>query len=139
MPHTLHSDGRGWSMSLSHIRLVWGLHWFGMFVVMHIPKNNLPTIHVSGLDKQVHFVCYGVLALLCAWSALRGSVVLTGRWYAKWLLVFALYAVVDELLQGLAVVNRTPDVSDWVADMAGVVVVFGVVGFMRSRSVSGRR
>lgn len=126
-------------MSLSHIRLLWGVHWLAMFVAMHIPKNRLPTIHVPGLDKKIHFICYAVLAVLCAWSAVRGGRALTGRWYVKWFLVFAIYAVVDELLQGLAVVNRTPDFSDWLADMAGVVVVFGVVGFLRTRSAAGGR
>jgi len=126
-------------MSPSRVRLVWGLYWVAMFVVMHIPKNKLPTVRVPGLDKTVHFICYGVLAVLCAWSAVRGGAALTGRWYGKWILVIAMYAVADEMLQGLAVVNRTPDLADWVADVAGVVVGFGVVGFMRARSPSGRR
>ena len=126
-------------MSRSRVRLVWGLYWVAMFAAMHIPKDTLPTIHVPGLDKKVHFICYGVLALLCAWSAVRGGAMLTGRWYAKWILVFAMYAVADELLQGLAFVNRTPDFGDWVADVAGVVVAFGVVGLFRARSAAGRR
>lgn len=124
-------------MSPSRTRQVWGLYWVAMFAVMHIPKNKLPTIHVPGLDKKVHFICYGVLAVLCAWSAARRGAALTGRWHAKWIFVFAMYAVADELLQGLAVVNRTPDLADWVADVAGLVVGFGVVGLFRTRSPAG--
>ena len=127
------------SMSAFRIRVLWGLYWLAMFVAMHIPKDKLPTIRVPGLDKEVHFISYGLLAVLCAWSAVRGGAALTARWHVKWFLVFAMYAVADELLQGLAVVNRTPDVADWVTDMVGVIVGFCVVGWLRTRSPSGRR
>lgn len=94
----------------------------GLFVIMHIPKPAGISLPIGQIDKVFHFGGYALLASLCALYARRSSPVLTRGWYVKWILILALYAAADEGLQPF--VNRTADVFDWVADVAGVLVAF---------------
>jgi VanZ family protein len=93
-------------------------YWLAIFVATHWPPRGA-TGPPAYNDKLAHFVAYGGLA---------GGLMLAAIWLGKrnWrvmLLVFsaaALYGVFDECTQTL--VGRTPDVKDWLADIAGAGV-----------------
>ena len=111
--------------SPSFVGFVWILHWVVLFVAMHTPRQHLPRIDVSGLDKVVHFLGYALLGLFGGAYARRAKVRQDGLWYGKWFLIYALYAATDELLQPF--VNRSADITDWMADISGVLVAFIVI------------
>ena len=94
---------------------------------MHTPKPQGISIHIGHIDKVLHFGGYALLAGLCAAYARRSGAHLTRRWYVKWMLILAAYAAADEYLQPF--VNRTADLLDWVADVAGVLAALAVVRF----------
>ncbi len=78
---------------------------------------------LSANDKVVHVVLYSVMGLLLAWGWV-GS----GRRHSH-LLVLAfgvVYAAVDEFHQ-MFVPYRIPSVADWVADLIGLLVGYGIV------------
>ena len=83
-----------------------------------------------GSDKAAHFAMYGVGGALAGWVARRrGSV--PGR---RSLAFVALVATVDELNQS-RLATRDADPWDWVADLAGALVLYIAVKlFRRNRS-----
>jgi VanZ family protein len=88
-----------------------------------------------GADKVAHFAMYGIL----------GALLLVGRSMARlrhriwWpLLVVALLGAADETRQRM-VPGRTPDVTDWMADVAGAgsgILVLATL--LKSRGRGGR-
>lgn len=96
-----------------------------IFVLTHIP---LPVdIHKS--DKLAHFAAYLVLGGLV-------SIGLGLRWRGQWFVPFiavaacAAYGALDEYTQQF--VNRSTDLVDWFADLAGATVGATLYyGFMR--------
>lgn len=111
----------------SLVRTLWIAYWVALFCLMHIPKDDLPDVHISNLDKVVHLTGYALLGLLCGGNAQRRSAMIDSGWYVKWACIFATYAAFDELTQPL--VNRTAGLDDWVADMLGIAVAFAVLRF----------
>ena len=102
-------------------RICWALtllYWLGLFIATHIPAPRLPYIPVA--DKTAHFVTYALLAI-----ALCLSFSLSGRTDHAALVLASLlaYAAIDELLQ--IPVNRSCEMADWYADVAGAAA--GVV------------
>ena len=73
-------------------------------------------------DKVAHLSLYAVLGGALAWG--RGR---SGRAIPHLLLLAlgALYGVTDEVHQGY-VPGRIPDPWDWVADVAGLVIGYGI-------------
>lgn len=91
------------------------------FAVMHVPLPETPPA-VSGLDKLVHFGAYAVLAVLLATWPMKteaddGPTRRSQAGLGLLAVLIALYAGIDELLQGP--VGRTPDLLDWFADICG--------------------
>jgi VanZ family protein len=93
-------------------------YWVALFVSTHVPLE--PQISVPGEDKTLHFVGYGVLALLFG-IAFPRSLRLA-------LIVLALYAAFDELTQPL--VGRHCDFHDWLADLGGIAIGLTLVAGM---------
>ena len=98
-------------------------------VILYIGgRSNVPTVDSTlPLDKAAHFVMYGILGAL----ATRGWVKTRNQAQAGvsvlWVLVLALgVGMLDELHQR-RVPGRSPDVKDWLADAAGVVVASTLV------------
>ncbi len=86
----------------------------------HIPQGVMPTRPgegVSGLDKLLHVVAYGVITFLFILS-LKSSTSLLSALF----LFFAISAIgiVDEATQSL--VNRTASANDWLADIVGIMM-----------------
>lgn len=90
--------------------------------------NNTPSVPSGlGLDKLAHFAMYGVLGLLLGRAWLRAR-----RPARGWLLAAAIVlGAGDESRQALNV-NRSADVADFAADVAGAVTGL-LVGARRGR------
>ncbi|MCJ7543756.1 MAG: VanZ family protein [Phycisphaerae bacterium] len=89
--------------------------WVIAAVATHIPEPELSGIHVS--DKTLHVVGYFGLASLF-WLSLAAYGSRARRRLLTVLMVLAVYGVVDETTQAL--VHRTPDVADWLANLVGI-------------------
>ncbi|MFG0294559.1 MAG: VanZ family protein [Maioricimonas sp. JB045] len=101
-----------------------------LFTVMHVPLPETPPV-IPGLDKLVHFGAYAVRAVLLATWPMQaegddGAARRSQAGLGLLAVLIALYAGIDELLQGP--VGRTPDLLDWFADIcgagAGLMTVF---------------
>ena len=124
------TDRKAW-LGPSLLRFAWITHWVLLFAAMHTPRQHLPQINVSGLDKVVHFLGYALLALFGGAYARRAGIRRDRFWFGKWFLIYAMYAAADELLQPF--VNRSADVADWIADVSGILAAFFVVYWDRKR------
>ena len=109
---------------------MWLAVWGTLFVIMHIPVEGSVPVPKGG-DKVIHLIAYFVLALAGGRSAMSRGIALTSRWLVTWLIVYAVYGAADELLQGL--VNRSPSVADWVADVCGASAALGIMYVNRKR------
>ncbi len=102
------------------------VYWTALFVATHLPlgEEAFPS-QVS--DKSLHWIAYtGLAFLLCCWREAIGRVTL--RRLALIVLVLAVYAILEELLQ--IPVGRHADLYDGIADMLGSgcgIVLFAVV------------
>ena len=74
-------------------------------------------------DKAVHLCLYVVLGAALAWARMRGA---RGMPHAVMIAVGALYGASDEWHQSF-VPNRTASVADWAADVAGVLLGYGLI------------
>ena len=90
-----------------------------MFVGTHIPNPDA-IISPNVSDKLLHFGAYFTLSLLlslriqvlsCFWPSKRELGLIAG--------VCVVYAVLDEALQAIPIVNRHADPFDAIADVAG--------------------
>jgi VanZ family protein len=96
------------------------VYWPLLFVSTHVPID--PDVTLPGNDKSLHFVGYGILALL------MGAVLITQKRtferrrfpFAGAFFLLSLYAAFDELTQRL--VGRHCDLQDWLADVAGIAI-----------------
>ncbi len=96
------------------MNLVLAVYWVALFIGTHVPVPP-DVLQIAGSDKTLHFLAYLGLSLLIA------VCVRPRGWTYLWLLLgLAAYGALDELLQ--IPVQRTADVVDWLADVAGVAV-----------------
>ena len=106
-------------------------YWLFLFCATHLPALQLPEVAPS--DKLAHFVAYGLLAFLF-WrfcEALSRPLSAYFIWIAATVLIA--YAVFDEFLQTFT--GRTAGLVDGVCDAAGVVVVLGVLEWLRRKGI----
>jgi VanZ family protein len=110
-----------------------------IFTLSAIPGSALPELSVSGADKLVHAVVYGVLGAL-SWRGARRARPHhpTGRVVAVAALIAMLYGITDELHQAF-VPNRTPDWRDGIADTVGGIAGALVCAAFVSRREAARR
>ena len=83
-----------------------------------------------GSDKVVHLLLFAALAATTRW---RFGPVVVG------LLVVAAYAVLSEVVQGLALPRRSGDVLDVLADLAGAAAGWVAAGRVAAGRVSAGR
>jgi VanZ family protein len=93
-----------------------------MAAIFHLSSESdpLPMLTQNSWDKALHFMEYGVLALLLC-RALRGEAL---GWTAALTLAFVVtsaYGARDEWHQ-LFTVGRNADVRDWMADNVGAAI-----------------
>lgn len=109
-------------------------YWVFLFLLTHFPSLTLRGAPPQ-TDKIAHVAAFGLLAFLFWRFAETFSRPLppTFVWIAGVALVA--YAAVDEFLQRF--VNRGPDITDWLADAAGIVVVLAALEWRRRRGERG--
>lgn len=123
-----HSEMRDWSRAWGHwYRRALPAYWIFLFCATHLPKPKLPGAAAS--DKSVHLFAFAILAFLfwrCAESVHER---LSARFVWVALVILGAYAALDEYLQRF--VNRSTSVFDWLADLAGIVVVLALLEIRR--------
>ena len=86
-------------------------------IVLFAPAGDVPAA-LPGVDKVVHLVLFGVLALTGRWAGVRLRALAV---------LLAAYAGVSEVLQAVTPLDRSGSIADLLADLAGVAV--GVVAW----------
>jgi hypothetical protein len=84
--------------------------------VLFAPGDDVPSAP-PGVDKLIHAGLFAALALSGCWAGIRGSVLAA---------LLVLYAAVSELLQGLTPLDRSASATDWLADVAGLLLGLAV-------------
>ena len=108
-----------------------GLYWLAMFAATHLPLQTTPKGDPYSLDKLEHVAAFSILSvLLCGMGFAIG--IPHRLLYLGVLGVITAYGAIDEVSQSL-VRDRTPDVLDWLADIAGAVL--GIVAFVAIRRI----
>ncbi|WP_417390850.1 VanZ family protein [Gimesia sp.] len=102
------------------------LYWIILFTATHIPlkKGTIP----QGTDVPLHFMAYAGLAFLLRWWLSLKWDRLTLRRLILILVGVSLFGALDELLQGIPVLQREPSVKDWIADTTGALL--GMILFL---------
>ncbi|MGY1774110.1 VanZ family protein [Blastococcus sp. SYSU D00813] len=93
--------------------------------VLFTPGDDVPSAPF-GVDKVVHLLLFTALALAGRWAGVRPrelAVLLTG------------YALVSEVVQALAPLERSGSIADWLADVLGVALgLLAWAGIARDRT-----
>jgi membrane associated rhomboid family serine protease len=84
--------------------------------VLFAPADDVPSAP-AGVDKLVHAGLFAALALSGRWAGI-GRTVLAG--------LLVVYAAVSEVLQGLTPLDRSASLSDWLADVVGILLGLAV-------------
>lgn len=104
------------------------VYWLAIFVATHLPGSALPPL---GSDKAYHLMAFFGLSVLLSW--VLAQKIASARTRISAVLVITIsYAIFDEWSQQF-VANRTPDVSDVVADACGAAL--GVILFALAMKV----
>ncbi len=94
-------------------RVTWLVYAFALFAGTHMSIPHEFDELVTSWDKLIHAGAYFGLGVLTALAFIHVRL-------AVLIPCLMAYAVIDELLQ--AFVDRTPDVSDWMSDSAGILL-----------------
>jgi VanZ family protein len=103
--------------------------WAAVLFLLSAWANPPVPLWFPGQDKVAHVGLYGVLGLALAYG--RGRAVPPPP-HLLMILVGALYGATDELHQ-VFVAGRTPDPRDWLADITGLLVGYGLWQSLRRR------
>ncbi len=95
-----------------------------IFIQSSFPAVELPKVEFFSADKIVHAGVYGLLAALCFISLIhiKKENLFTGNVYLWTGIITILYGASDEIHQYF-VPNRSSELQDWLADIAGVIVM----------------
>lgn len=104
---------------------LWLAVWVGCFVVTHTPRLGHGAAPFPQADKLIHVILYFMLTLLSGRALLARTGRLTRERIFQWAIVYAIYAVLDELLQ--IPVGRDSSVLDWLADFVGIVAATSIL------------
>ena len=114
-----------------------GAYWLALFVMTHLPVDPDPANKSRfPVDKVVHAAAFFGLTLLLAAAVATWRPPVTWPVLVTILGVLAVYAVVDEISQGL-IRYRVPDWRDWLADMLGAAA--GLAVFVGASRLAKRR
>ncbi|MBZ2196316.1 VanZ family protein [Ruania sp. N2-46] len=114
-------------MSKVLTRLAFAAAVVGQVLALYWPRVDIPGDGVPGTDKAVHVL---IFAAVMATGLLAGIP-------AKWLaLGLAAHAVLSELIQHLALPNRSGDLLDLVADLVGIALGWYVIAYVRRHSTA---
>lgn len=108
------------------------------FAAALVTATHWPALRIDGpvdrTDLVLHAAAFGALTLLVIGCRLFGTA-LSRRNIAISGAAVAAFAALDEVTQGIPVLQRTPDPLDWIADAAGVLVACGA-GMIAERRLS---
>lgn len=106
-----------------------------IFYMLTIPGNNLPRVNYWGQDKIIHIILFGSLmyAALFHFDQMDSSFVKTTRARALTMIVFILYGIGMEFYQKYFVPTRGFEVSDMLADAAGVIISLPIYQKLKQR------
>lgn len=96
--------------------------------ILFAPASDVPTAP-PGVDKLVHLGLFAALAASGRWAGIGARVL------APLLLA---YAAGSELLQGLAVLDRSVSLADWLADAVGILLGVALWELIARRASSPR-
>ena len=101
-----------------------------IFVQSNFPSVELPEIEAISTDKLAHIAVYGLLAALCYISLIHQDKFKS--LYESPLLftaiICSIYGISDEFHQYF-VPNRDSEVYDWLADVAGAVIMIYLIKY----------
>ena len=100
----------------------WQLLIIAIFIKSSIGNMNIINLGFSFQDKFLHFLVFGILAVLMARSFKKSKIKIINKYYHVWAIVLtALYGIIDEYHQYF-VPGRFSTVGDWLADVLGAIV-----------------
>lgn len=109
-----------------------------ILVVSSVPNLKTPLVRVPGGDKAIHFLEYGILALLTLRSVRHWKAGMTLKQTAVFAMVLVtVFPVIDEFLQSF-IPGRSPEIYDFVADICGAWSFFGVAAWLQRRAFPTR-
>ena len=101
------------------------IFWLALLIVLALASIPLALpLPATANDKVQHVFAFAVLALL-------GLQAYPGAGRARLLAGLALYGALIELIQLIPGLNRLSDWRDWVADLAGTIIVLIIHGLIR--------
>jgi len=113
------------------------LSWAALILLLiSLPGEDLPDMDIWAIDiedKIGHLAVFGVLSFLMVYGSFRQGNPLTRKELTIVLSLGTIYGGLTEVLQGLVFTSRFASVSDFLADLLGVVLgtVFGYLVFKR--------
>ncbi len=118
-----------------YILISFSLYLPAIFLATHIPIPKMVVTNMRMNDKTMHFTAYLILVFL-AWCSVSPYEKIKWKKMKPWLIIAAVaaYAAADEYLQSF-VPGRSPQVSDFFADLTGTltaVIIMSFMGFWQS-------
>ena len=105
------------------VRRVFFVYWVILAALTHLPRLPRAASGALDHDKVVHTIAYWILAALAWWSWPPSGAGKVLQRAMMWLVILAVYAATDELLQPLT--DRNCELGDWIADFVGIVLGLG--------------
>jgi VanZ family protein len=107
--------------------IIWSVIIFLLLVMPPININQEQPLEISGLDKTIHFLLFGLMVWL--WGYYYKTISSTRKKLVRQLLLITIvaivYGIIMEYVQGW--VGRDFDVRDMLADAAGAITSFFIL------------
>jgi VanZ family protein len=105
-----------------------------ILVVSSIPNLKTPLVRMPGGDKAVHFLEYGILALLTFRSVRHWKSGMTLKQTAlSAMALVAIFPIIDESVQSF-IPGRSPEIYDFWADICGGWSFLGIISWLSRKS-----
>lgn len=107
-----------------------------IFIQSSFPAVELPKVELISFDKVVHAGVFGFLAALAyiSFINLNPDSAFAGSPYLWSGIVCIIYGASDEIHQYF-VPNRSSELQDWLADIAGILIMLLVIKYFLSKKV----
>jgi hypothetical protein len=115
--------------------MAWIGYWSLLAIATHIPIDREMGARIPVSDPVIHAVVFAVLAVLGGWRVVTKKRGGASQRLVLWAGVYAIYGALDEWLQPYT--GRTASLTDWLADIIGVLSGTGLV-FLVSGTLAGR-
>jgi VanZ family protein len=111
-----------------------------IFIQSSIGSIKLPDIEFDLADKFLHFLVFGILAILTARGFRNSNINVLKKYYISFaILICVLYGASDEIHQ-YYVPGRHSSWEDWIADILGVVfMVWMYKRFAESKELKNKK